>query len=114
MRHILEYEDHNVRDLLKDLEGVGHADKAKASIWIEIVTKDDYLDCQNVITTEPFYATGDPDRDGETVLQMIVDGEFEYAPLDLYETKGFPKEEVQEIAKDYLKGKDAYKKIYLV
>ena len=44
MRHILEYEDHDVRDLLKDLEGVGHADKSKASIWIEIVTKDDYLD----------------------------------------------------------------------
>ena len=44
---------------------------------------------------------------------MIVDGKFEYAPLDLYETKGFPKEEVREIAKDYLKGKDAYKKIYL-
>lgn len=111
MRHILEYEDHDIKDLLGDMEGVGQAIPVKASIWIQYVSKDEYYDAVKILTTDVFYATGNEDQDALAALKLIADGKFEYFPM---ETSGhYSKEEIQEIAKDYLRDKDSYKKIYL-
>ena len=111
MRHILEYEDHDIKDLLGDMEGIGQAVPVKASIWIQYSDLDNTYDAIRNISTEEFYASGDEDQDALAALQLIVDGKFDYAPM---ETSGsFPKSEIQAIAKDYLRDKDSYKKIYL-
>ena len=111
MRHLLEYEEHDVRDLLGDMEGIGQTNPAKASIWLQYVSKDEYYDANKILTTDRFYATGDEDQDALAALQLIADGKFEYSPM---ETSGhYSKDEIQEIAKDYLRDKDSYKQIYL-
>ena len=111
MRHLLEYEDHDVRDLLGDLEGIGQANPAKASIWLQYVSKDEDYDANKILTTDVFYATGNEDQDALAALQLIADGKFEYSPM---ETSGhYSKDEIQGIAKDYLRDKDSYKQIYL-
>jgi hypothetical protein len=111
MRHLLEYEDHDIKDLLGDMEGIGQAIPVKASIWIQYSDLDNTYDAIKNITTDEFYATGDEDQDALAALQLIVDGKFDYTPM---ETSGsFPKSEIQAIAKDYLRDKYSYKKIYL-
>ena len=110
MKHLLEYEEHDIESLLRDLESVGHAIPVKASIWIQYSDLDNYYDAIRNISTDEFYATGDEDVDALKALQMIVDGKFDYTPM---ETSGsFPKSEIRAIAKDYLTSKDTYKQIY--
>ena len=112
MKHLLEYDDHDIKDLIGDLEGIGQVNPAKASIWLQYVSKDEYYDANKILTTDRFYVTGDEDQDALAALQLIADGKFEYFPIEdsrLY----YSKEEIQEIAKDYLRDKDSYKKIYL-
>jgi hypothetical protein len=36
LRHLLEYEDHEITDLLGDLETVGHADKRSFALWVSV------------------------------------------------------------------------------
>lgn len=122
MKHLLEYEDHDIKDLLGDLEGIGQSKKVKASVWIEYL-EGRASDCiKRVILTDEFYASGDRDADAKQVLQKIAGGEFEYseppkpsAGRDLPETPGiylFPREDVQQLGEKYLKDFDRYKKVY--
>ena len=111
MKHLLEYEDHDIKDLLGDMEGIGQANPVKASVWLQYVSKDEDYDANKILTTDVFYATGNEDQDALAALQLIADGKFEYSPM---ETSGhYSKDEIQEIAKDYLRDKDSYKQIYL-
>ena len=123
MKHILEYEEHDLKDLLGDLEGIGQSKKVKASVWIEYLQGRSSHSIKRVILTDDFYATGDPDVDAKQVLQKIADGKFEYAEPDKVE-KGkdlpehggiylFPKEEVQQLGKEYLRDFEPYKQMYL-
>ena len=111
MKHLLEYEDHDIKDLLGDMEGIGQANPVKASVWLQYVSKDEDYDANKILTTDVFYATGNEDQDALAALQLIADGKFEYSPM---ETSGhYSKDEIQGIAKDYLRDKDSYKQIYL-
>ena len=111
MKHLLEYDDHDIKDLLGDMEGIGQANPVKASVWLQYISKDEDYDANKILTTDVFYATGNEDQDALAALQLIADGKFEYSPM---ETSGhYLKDEIQEIAKDYLRDKDSYKQIYL-
>ena len=111
MKHLLEYEDHDIKDLLGDMEGIGQTNPVKASVWLQYVSKDEDYDANKILTTDVFYATGNEDQDALAALQLIADGKFEYSPM---ETSGhYSKDEIQGIAKDYLRDKDSYKQIYL-
>lgn len=123
MKHILEYDKHEIEDLLGDLEGIGQAQKMRASIWIEYLEGRSSHSIKRVITTDDFYATGDPDLDAKQILQKIAEGKFEYAEpdkvqkgKDLPEHGGiylFPREEVQQLGKEYLRDFESYKQMYL-
>ena len=110
MKHLLEYEDHDFKTLLGDLERVGQAVPVKASIWIQYSDLDNTYDAIRNISTDEFYASGDEDTDALKALQLIVDGKFDYIPMET--SGGYPKSEIQAIAKDYLDSKDTYKQIY--
>ena len=111
MKHLLEYEDHDIKDLLGDMEGIGQANPVKASVWLQYISKDEDYDANKILTTDVFYATGNEDQDALAALQLIADGKFEYSPM---ETSGhYSKDEIQGIAKDYLRDKDSYKQIDL-
>ena len=123
MRHLLEYDEHDIKGLLGDLEGVGQAQKVRASIWVEYLEGRASHSIKRVILTDDFYATGDPDKDAKQVLQKISEGKFEYAEpdkiqkdKDLPEHGGvylFPREEVQQLGKEYLRDFETYKQMYL-
>ena len=123
MKHLLEYDEADIRDLMGSLEGVGQAQKVRASIWIEYVEGRSSHSIKRVIMTDDFYATGDLDLDAKQVLQKIAEGKFEYAEpdkvqkgKDLPEHGGiylFPRTEVQQLGKEYLRDFDAYKQMYL-
>ena len=123
MRHLLEYDEHDIKGLLGDLEGVGQAQKVRASIWVEYLEGRASHSIKRVILTDDFYATGDPDKDAKQVLQKIAEGKFEYAESDkiqkgedLPEHGGvflFPREEVQQLGKEYLRDFETYKQMYL-
>ena len=110
MKHLLEYDDHDIKDLLGDLEGIGQAIPAKASLWIQYSDLDNTYDAIRNISTDAFYASGDEDVDALKALQLIVDGKFDYIPME--KSGSFPKSEIQAIAKDYLTSKDTYKQMY--
>jgi hypothetical protein len=126
LKHILEYQNYSnedLRDLLGDLEGVGQAKKVRASVWIEYLEGKASHSIKRVILTDDFYASGDPDADAKQVLKKIADGKFEYAEpdeaqkgKDLPDPWGiylFPREEVQQLGKEYLRDFESYKQMYL-
>lgn len=123
MKHILEYEEHDIKSLLGDLEGVGQSERVRASIWIEYLEGRSSHSIKRVILTDDFYSSGDPDLDAKQVLQKIAEGKFEYAESDkiqkgkdLPEHGGiflFPREEVQQLGKEYLRDFETYKQMYL-
>lgn len=119
MKHLLEYEDHDIKDLLGDLEGIGQTKKVKASVWIEYLEGRASECIKRVILTDEFYASGDRDADAKQVLQKIAGGEFEYsespkpsAGKNLPEIYLFPREVVQERGEEYLRDFDHYKKLH--
>lgn len=82
MKHILEYEEHEIRGLLGDLEKIGQAKKVQAKVEINFsgyrrvsgsVSTLDY----NLIVTPPFWSTGTEEGDFRKTLSLIQSGEFE-------------------------------------
>jgi hypothetical protein len=83
LRHILEYEDHEIQDLMGDLGSVGQMNPYKGTLWAHFNTYklgSDYWSTFPVIIcfleTDPFFATGDEDKDKAIMLQKIQKGEF--------------------------------------
>jgi hypothetical protein len=86
LRHILEYEDHEIQDLMGDLDSVGQIKSLQGTLWARFMTyklDDDYWtsspEIMCFLKTEPFYASGDHyhiDRDESIMLQKIQKGAF--------------------------------------
>jgi hypothetical protein len=86
LRHILEYEDHEIQDLMGDLDSVGQMKSLQGTLWAHFTTyklDDDYWTANSEIMcfleTDLFFATGDHyhvDRDESIMLQKIQSGAF--------------------------------------
>ena len=81
LRHILEYEDHEIRDLLGDLETVGQSAKRTYSLWVEIPSFTYYAGYTNklrvpVALGKPFWSKGNLLADQETILETLANGNF--------------------------------------
>jgi len=86
LRHILEYENHEIQDLMGDLDSVGQMKSLQGVLWAHFTTyklDDDYWTANSEIMcflrTELFFATGDHyhvDRDESIMLQKIQNGAF--------------------------------------
>ena len=86
LRHILEYEDHEIQDLMGDLDSVGQMKSLQGTLWARFAIyklDDDYWSDNSEIMcflkTEPFFATGDHyhiERDESIMLQKIQNGAF--------------------------------------
>jgi hypothetical protein len=88
LRHILEYDDSDIRDLLGDLDSIGQTKNYVGTLWARFHTYrllDDYWskspEYMCFLKTEPFYGTGDEDRDNAIMLQKIQSGNF-FRPND--------------------------------
>ena len=90
LRHILEYEDHEIQDLMGDLDSVGQMKSLQGTLWARFATykisdiEDDYWsynpEIMCFLKTEPFFATGDHyhiERDESIMLQKIQKGAFD-------------------------------------
>jgi len=87
LRHILEYEDHEIQDLMGDLDSVGQMKSLQGTLWARFATyklDDDYWSSSPEIMcflkTEPFFSTGDHyhiERDESIMLQQIQKGDFD-------------------------------------
>ena len=89
LRHILEYEDHEIQDLMGDLDSVGQMKSLQGTLWARFATYklgDDRFPSWSAtseimcfLKTELFFATGDHyhvDRDESIMLQRIQNGAF--------------------------------------
>ena len=88
LRHILEYEDSDILDLLGSMDRVGQTKNYVGTLWARFHTYrllDDYWskspEYMCFLKTEPFYGTGDEDRDNAIMLQKIQSGNF-FRPND--------------------------------
>jgi len=87
LRHILEYENHEIQDLMVDLDSVGQINSLQGTLWARFATyklDDDYWsynpEIMCFLKTEPFFATGDHyhvERDESIMLQKIQNGDFD-------------------------------------
>ena len=83
MKYILEYEEADVRSLMGSLDSVGQMKTFRGTLWARFNTYrlfNDYWSSSPVIVcfleTEPFYGTGDEDKDKAIMFQKIQKGEF--------------------------------------
>ena len=83
LRHILEYEDHEIQDLMGDLDSVGQMKSLQGTLWARFTTykiKENYWSYRPetlcFLRTEPFFGLGDGDRDEAIALQQIQKGAF--------------------------------------
>ena len=83
LRHILEYENHEIQDLMGDLETVGQMKTYQGTLWAHFATYKldaDYWPARSEIMcflkTEPIFGLGDEDRDEAIMLQQIQKGAF--------------------------------------
>ena len=83
LRHILEYDEADLRDLMGDLNKVGQMNPYRGTLWAHFNTYrlfNDYWSTHPEILcfleTEPFFGTGDEDKDKAIMLQKIQRGEF--------------------------------------
>ena len=81
LRHILEYEDHEIQDLLGDLETVGQSAKRTYSLWVEIPGFTYYAGYTNKLRVpialgNPFWSTGTLLGDQEIILDSLANGQF--------------------------------------
>jgi hypothetical protein len=81
MKHILEYENHDIQDLLGDLEGIGQTKTYRGALWASFNTfkyawgllhDEDFC----YLMTEPIFGSGDESRDKGLVLKKIQNGEW--------------------------------------
>ena len=81
LRHILEYEDHEIRDLLGSLETVGQTVNKTYCLWVEIPSFTYYAGYTNklrvpVALGDPFWSKGNLLADQETILETLAKGNF--------------------------------------
>jgi hypothetical protein len=83
MKYILEYEDHEIRDLLGDLDSVGQTKNYFGTLWARFSTfrlGEDHWSYNPedicFLKTETFYGTGDEDKDKSLMLKTIQNGHF--------------------------------------
>lgn len=124
MKHLLEYQsysDENIMDLLGDLEGVGQSTVARASVWIQYTVRrssDSYYTVRRpsdsyaigkMLTTDPFYVTGNEGMDSDLALKTIAEGKFVEDPPganSFNRVQFLSKVRIQEMAKGCLEGRD--------
>jgi hypothetical protein len=87
MKHILEYEDHDIQDLMQDLEGIGQTKAYRGALWVNFnVFKSASRFFHDVdfcyLMTEPIFGTGDESRDKGLVLKKIQEGRWNRPPFD--------------------------------
>lgn len=120
LKHILEYQnysDEDIKDLMGDLEGVGQSTVAKASVWVEytITRSLEPYAIRKMLTTDPFYVTGNEGVDSELALKTISEGKF--IDDSVHHTGGpksdkvgkvwnFSKTRIQELAKECLEDRE--------
>jgi len=83
LRHILEYENHEIQDLMGDLDSVGQMKSYQGVLWARFNTYrlfNDYWSSNPeyvcFLKTEPIYATGDEFKDEALMLKAIQNGAF--------------------------------------
>lgn len=83
MKYILEYDEADIRSLMGDLDAVGQMKTYKGTLWAHFNTyrlMSGYWTYTPVIVcfleTEPFYGTGDENKDKAIMFQKIQKGEF--------------------------------------
>lgn len=83
MKYILEYDEADIRSLMGDLDTIGHSKSYKGTLWARFNTYrlfNDYWSSSPVIVcfleTEPFYGTGDENKDKAIMMEKIQKGEF--------------------------------------
>ena len=83
MKYILEYDETDLRDLMGNLDSVGQMKSYKGTLWARFNTyrlMSDYWSYNPEIVcfleTEPFYGTGDENKDKTIMLEKIQKGEF--------------------------------------
>lgn len=125
MKHLLEYEEHDIKSLLGDLEGIGQSRPVQASIWLEYnYGRTSWATISKILTTEKFYASGDKDIDSSQILRVISEGKFttENTTRETFKGKAstwpeipeFTPEEIEDTAKVYYRDEEAYKKMYSI
>ena len=87
MKHILEYDNHDIQDLMQDLEGVGQTKVYRGALWVSFnVFKSSGRLIHDVdfcyLMTEPIFGTGDESRDKALVLKKIQEGRWSRPPFD--------------------------------
>ena len=87
LRHILEYENHEIQDLLGDLEGIGQTKVYRGALWVSFnVFKSSGRLIHDVdfcyLMTEPIFGTGDESRDKALALKKIQEGRWSRPPFD--------------------------------
>lgn len=83
LRHILEYEDHEIKDLLGDLETVGQASKRTYSLWVSLpffkfntYTRDSTGLKLLLALGDPFWSRGSLRADEPLILDSLRRGDF--------------------------------------
>lgn len=83
LRHLLEYDDSDIRDLMGDLKTVGHMKEYVGTLWARFNTyrlMDFYWSSSPeyvcFLKTDPIYVTGDETKDKALMLKVIQNGDF--------------------------------------
>lgn len=81
LRHILEYEDHEIKDLLGDLETVGQASKRTYSLWVSLPSfmfNTGYPTGLKLLLAlgDPFWSRGSLRADEPLILDSLRKGDF--------------------------------------
>ena len=87
MKHILEYDEASIKDLMQDLEGVGQTKVYRGALWVSFnVFKSAGRLIHDVdfcyLMTEPIFGTGDESRDKGLALKKIQEGRWTRPPFD--------------------------------
>lgn len=87
MKHILEYDEASIKDLMQDLEGVGQTKVYRGALWVSFnVFKSAGRLIHDVdfcyLMTEPIFGTGDESRDKGLALKKIQEGRWSRPPFD--------------------------------
>lgn len=86
LRHILEYEDHEIRSLLGDLETVGQSERRTYCLWVEVPSFTFYTGYTRklrlpVALGNPFWSRGSLLEDQGIILDSLREGNFEVPDL---------------------------------
>ena len=89
MKHLLEYDEADIKGLLGDLEKVGQAEERAFSIWLFVLEfHDDYGNKRSVflpVAEGKIWSTGDPNEDKNLIYNKLKGGEFETRKVDYSE-----------------------------